>query len=289
MQNFRENFKYYFVGFLVVIAIFVWYTTFTEDRNGYLTVAFLDVGQGDAVFIDAPNGNQILIDSGVNKKVLSELGKIMPFYDRSIDVILATHPDGDHIGGFPSVLDKFKVSTIIESGNTSGSPVYEEFNKKANEENAKRILARRGQRIELGFVGENDVYLEILFPDRDVSGLEANDASIVAKLVYGSNSFLLTGDSPKKMEEYLVSLSPEDLDVDVLKLGHHGSKTSTSESLVGFASPEYVIIQVGENNYGHPSPETLETLNNFEIPILRNDLLGAIIMKSDGEGVWFLR
>ncbi len=263
------------------MVVFVWYAVFAESRSG-LMVTFLDVGQGDAIFIQAENGNQVLLDGGVNKKVLSELGKVMPFYDRSIDMVVETHPDEDHIGGLADVLKHYSVELIMESGVDSGSAVYQEIKNVAAEKGIKNILARRGMKINL----DKGAYLLILFPDRDVSKLDSNYGSIVAKLVYGKNSFFLTGDSPAGIEEYLVSLDAKNLKSDVLKVSHHGSDTSTSEIFLGYVSPEYAVISVGKDNkYGHPRPEILERLKKFGAEILRTDENGAIKMKSDGNNI----
>ncbi len=262
-------------------TIFVWYAVFAESGDG-LVVAFLDVGQGDAIFIKAPNGNQILIDGGPNNAVLRELSKIMPFYDRSIDMIIETHPDSDHINGIVEILRRYNVGLIMEPGVESDNSAYQEIKKIIQENNIKDVFARRGMKINLG----EGVYMDILFPDRDVAGMETNTASIVAKLVYGNNCFLFTGDSPKAIEEYLVSVDKENLKCDVLKIAHHGSRTSTSESFLGYVNSEYVVISVGKDNkYGHPNQEVLDLLNQFEIPILRTDEKGTIKIKSDGENL----
>ena len=259
----------------------VWYAVFAESRSG-LMVAFLDVGQGDAILIETSTGRQILIDGGPNKKVLQELSKIMPFYDRSIDVVIVTHPDGDHIGGLPEVLKRYNVDLVIESGVESDTAVSKAFENLIEEKNIKKVLARRGMRLVLG----NNAYMLVLFPIGDVAGWDTNDASIVAKLVYGKTSYLFTGDSPQKIENYLVFVEKENLDVDVLKAGHHGSKTSSSESFVGYASPEYAIISAGKNNrYGHPHKEVLDILGKFGAKILRTDESGTIKIKSDGENI----
>lgn len=277
--------KYFKHGFLLLLlgAVFlVWYAVFAGSKQD-LTVAFLDVGQGDAIFIDIAGGQQILIDGGPNKKILAELGKVMPFYDRSIDIVIATHPDQDHISGLLDVLERYDVSLIIEPGAKSEIAAYESLENLIKEKGVKKILARRGMKLALS----NGAYLLILFPDRDVSKMDTNDASIVAKLVYGDTSFLFTGDSPKKIENYFVFIDSESLDIDVLKAGHHGSKTSSSESFIGYASPEYAIISAGRNNrYGHPHKEVLDILEKLGIKILRTDLLGSIIMKSDGKGIF---
>lgn len=279
MKSFKKNFKYYFVGLLFLLTLFVWYAVFAETRDGLL-IAFLDVGQGDAIFIEAPNGNQVLLDAGPNNKVLRELSKIMPFYDRSIDMLIESHPDKDHIGGFVEVLRRYNVGLAMEPGVRSKSAAYKELNNLIAKKNIRKILARRGMRVDFG----DGVYLNILFPDRDLSNVNTNTASIIAKLVYGKTSFLLTGDSPKAIENYLVSIDGKRLKSDVLKVGHHGSRTSASELFFGYVSPRYAIILAGKNNrYGHPHKETIDLLNQFEIPILSTINLGTIKIKSDGE------
>jgi competence protein ComEC len=281
MENRAKNFKFFFLGLLFLIAALVWYAVFSESREE-LEVAFLDVGQGDAIFIQALNGNQILIDTGPNKQVLRELSNVMPFYDRSIDMLIATHPDSDHIGGMPDILDRFKIDYVLESGAGSESAVYSALGKIVEEKNINKILARRGMKINFG----ESAYLLILFPDRDVSDLDSNDASIVAKLVYANTSFLLAGDSPSKIEKYLAELSPESLDINVLKIGHHGSRTSSSEILLGYSSPDFAVISSGKDNrYGHPHQEVLDLLDKFGIKVLRTDELGTIVFKTNGENI----
>ena len=135
--------------------------------------------------------------------------------------------------------------------------------------------------------GKNGVFLEILFPDRDVSGLTTNNGSIVAKLIYGNTSFLLTGDSPKAVESYLVSLDGQSLRSDVLKVGHHGSKTSTGEIFLGYVSPEYAVISSGKNNkYGHPHKETTDALEKFNVSYWKTATAGTVVFRSDGEKVF---
>ncbi|MBI2628088.1 MAG: MBL fold metallo-hydrolase [Candidatus Niyogibacteria bacterium] len=284
-EKIKQNFKWYFLGLLLTATFFVWYAVFAESDQR-LTVAFLNVGQGDAILVDTPNNQQILIDGGPNKQVLAELSKVLPFYDRSIDVVIATHSDQDHISGLLDVLERYEVDFVMEPGVESETTVYKEFEKLVDEKQIKKILARRGMKLRLS----DNAYLLILFPDRDVLKMDTNDASIVAKLVYGNASFLFTGDSPKKIEGYLVSVDKNlpagELDVDVLKAGHHGSKTSSLESFVEYASPKYAIISAGKNNrYGHPHQEVMDILAKFGVKILRTDLLGSIIMKSDGENI----
>jgi len=278
-----KSIKLYFLGLLLFATVLVWYVVFVETRDG-LTIAFLDVGQGDAIFIEAPNGNQILLDAGPNGEVTRELGTVMPFYDRSIDMIIASHPDSDHIGGFPDVIKNYNIGLAMEPGVGSETAIYREFEKLLDKKDIQKVLARRNMRVNMG----DGAYLDILFPDRDPSGLDTNDASIVAKLIYGDTSFLLTGDSPQKIEKYLSEIYGDGLKVDVLKAGHHGSKTSSSEVFLGFTNPDYAIISAGfDNRYGHPHQEVLDRLAQFEIPILSTAELGTIIFKTDGGEIKF--
>lgn len=268
------------LGIFVVLDVFIWVAAIRADRHGELTVAFLDIGQGDAIYIEAPNGNQMLIDGGPpSGAVLRALGHVMPFYDHSIDLVLATHPDQDHVGGLPSVLDRMSVLGVITTENTSSTGAYAAFEQKILEKHPRRILARAGERIIL----DSGVAFEILFPTQNVRGWETNKGSIVARLSYGSESFLFTGDSPQEIEKYLVAKDGSALHTNVLKLGHHGSKTSSAREFLSAVSPDYAIISAGLNNrYGHPNKEVLDLLSELKIPSISTIDHGTIIFKTDG-------
>ncbi len=294
-MNKRLTIKTGIFSVLLFAAIISTYCAWREDRRGILTVAFLNIGQGDAIFIDSPAGNQMIIDGGPGKAVLRELSAVMPFYDRSIDVMLATHADQDHVGGLPDVLGRYKVNLFMETSNPGPSSSFEELERIVREREANntitKILARRGMIVDLGGGAE----LHVLFPDRDPIGMETNMSSIVAELVYGDNEFMLTGDSPLQIEHYLVSLEGalqgdfsggliSRLKSDVLKPGHHGSKTSSSNEFIEAVNPEYAVISAGlKNKYGHPHQEVLDILNKYRIKILRTDRDGRIIFKTDGK------
>lgn len=275
----KQNAKWATIGIFIFINIFIWVTTLRADRRGELTVAFLNVGQGDAIYIETPHGNQILIDGGNGNQVLRELGKVMPFYDRSLNLVLATHPDQDHVGGLAEVMRRIKVDGVITTENTSSTGAYTALEDSILSEHPRRILARAGERILL----DDNVALEILFPDRNARGWDTNTASIVARLSYGKESFLFTGDSPSAIERYLVGEKGGALHSTVLKLGHHGSRTSSSKIFLAAVSPDYAIISAGENNrYGHPHKEVLELLREFAIPFLNTAKEGRIIFRTDG-------
>jgi competence protein ComEC len=264
---------------ILISCSLIWYAILTQAQSNILKVSFLNVGQGDAIFIESPSGKQVLIDAGANSTVLKELSNVMAFHDRTIDLVIATHPDLDHIGGLPLVLQNFTVSFIAWSGLESNTAHDIAFQSAMIAEKGINIVALRGQSFDLGDGAE----LKILFPDRTLPQISPNYGSIVALLTYGEKSFLFTGDSPEAIENYLVSLDGNQLDIDVLKVGHHGSKTSSSEKFIQYTSPEYAIISLGQNNkYGHPHEQVLDILRASGAQILRTDKSGRITIKTNG-------
>lgn len=264
---------------LLVAVIFIFHLDW-QNTHRKLTFAMLNIGQGDALFIESPTGAQMLIDGGPAGKIISKLSQVMPFYDRSIDAIIITNPDADHIAGFLSVLKNYKVGRVFEPGTFNDSKTYKNLKKEIENKKIPDILAKRGMRINLG----GGAVLDILFPDRDVSNWTTNDGSIMARLSYGKTSVMLTGDATSETERIILSENPQsNLHSTILKVGHHGSHTSSSPEFVQAVSPEYALISDGKgNSYGHPHEETLGTLAKFGAKIFRTDELGTIIMKSDG-------
>lgn len=283
MNSTRGRTREVVLGVLILTNLLVWLALWQSKQNDILEVSFLDVGQGDAIFIETPNKYQVLIDGGKNRKVVSELGKLMPFGDRSIDVVISTHPDADHIGGLPEVVSRYQVGLYLEPGVESENDLDNELNTRLENRKVEKLLARRGQVIDFG----DGVKLVVLFPNTDVSNWETNDASIVAKLVYRNQSFLLTGDAGIKTENALMNLAMGDLDVDVLQAGHHGSRTSTSLSFAQAASPIYAIISAGkDNSYGHPHKEVLNILQRVGAEVLSTAEDGTITFETDGKFIY---
>ena len=239
----------------------------------------LDVGQGDALFIESPTGTQVLVDGGPPNKILGRLSQIISPFDRSIDAVIITNPDQDHIGGLQDVLKFYKVGKVFESGTWNDSKTYQTLETEIKNKNIPNILAKKGMRLNLG----GGAVIDILFPDRDVTSWETNDGSVVAKLSYGNTSFVLTGDAPIETEKIILAENSKDkLKSDVLKLGHHGSRTSTSKEFLEAVSPEVALISVGtKNKYGHPHQEILNLLDEFKMKILRTDEVGTVIIKCD--------
>lgn len=247
-----------------------------------LSVSYLDVGQGDSIFIETKEGTQMLIDGGRDDRVLIKLKEVMPVGDTSIDIVIGTHPDADHIGGLVSVLKNYKIGMILEPGSSSDSKIYKALEDEISKDKINRVLARQGMVINLG----DGATFKILFPDQDVTNWETNDSSVVGKLVYGKDSFLFTGDSPIKIEDYLLDTVPAELSSRVLKLGHHGSRTSSSTEYLKAVSPHVGIISAGlHNSYGHPHQETLGRLKELGIPYLSTTDKGTITFTSNGFGI----
>lgn len=280
MRHLRENLRWYVLGILFIGTALIWYVVLGGSVTNKLEVAVLDIGQGDAIFIKAPGGNEVLVDGGPGRIVLSALAKEMPFYDRSIDLLVITNPDKDHIAGFVDVMKNMKVGAMLLPGTLTDTEIYKTVLSTAKQYGVRIILGRRGEKIRLG----GGAYIEVLFPDRDVSGLATNTGSLIAKLVFGKTAMLLTGDSPAEVEDYLVKLDGKNLQSDILKVAHHGSKYSVSQMFYGVVNPQLAAISVGAGNtYGHPNKETLDALEQFKIKILRTDQVGTIRFVSDGE------
>ncbi len=266
------------------INIFVW-SYQPSQSSGFLNVSFLDVGQGDSIFIEAPNGKQLLIDGGRNGSVVSELASQMSFQDRQIDVVLATHPDSDHIGGLPEVFSRFDILNFVDTGTKGDTNTYRTLMDLVSSENSNYVKAKRGLVIVLD--KKNGVYFQVLAPDENFTFKDINDTSIVGRLVYGESSFLLTGDASKAVENILVYSDGEILDSDVLKAGHHGSKTSSSLLFLEEVSPDISIISAGYNNsYGHPHINVLENIKAVDSEILETSKEGTISFQSDGTKIW---
>lgn len=284
MERKRHYFIYIFITVIVIIGVGVWYFTLRYDATSpYLKVAFLDVGQGDSIYIEAPNGTQMLIDGGPDDAVLARLGEVMPWGDSSLDVVLATHSDADHISGLPSVIEQYHVPMIIENGASSKTKIFNRLEDTVVKNNVKKIIARRGMHIMLD--PERNIYFDVLFPDRDVSGFkETNDGSIVGKLVYGTESFMLTGDATTYTENLIMQNESSDtLHSTILKLGHHGSHTSSGILWLEKVHPETAIISAGlHNRYGHPHKDILDRLAELHIPYLSTYDKGTIMLKTDG-------
>lgn len=271
------------VVFLLIVGLILGFGLYKNYKMHPLEVSFLDVGQGDAILINYLQQYQILIDSGSSgKKVLAELSGVMPFMDNKIEVIIVTHPDRDHFAGFIDVLKKYEVGLVLDNGQDSDDEVWQEFQKLiVNKKIPKQIIVEGSALRVQGAEGTKGFKFKFFNPDKIVSDKkEKNDSSVVVRLDYGENSFLFTGDIGFEAEMDMI-FDKENLDVDWLKAGHHGSKYSGSDFFLARVTPEWSIISVGENSYGHPTEEALNRLRKVGSEILRTDELGTITVRCE--------
>ena len=253
------------LGLLSLVALQFW-----RVANGQLKISFLDVGQGDAILIETPDFKNILIDAGPNSTLVDRLGETLGFFDKTIDLFISTHPDKDHFAGILDVLPKYKIQSVMRTGIVEEGVLYTAFLDEIKQQNIPVIVPTANQDIQIA----RNVYLDVIYPLQGQSlwGKKVdkkNDTSIVLRLRRltdrgWENLAMLTGDAEFN-EESEILLSGQDLEAGILKLGHHGSKTSTSPTFLKAVKPAIAIISAGENNtYGHPHAETMEKIKNLK-------------------------
>lgn len=243
--------------------------------NENFSVSFIDVGQADSVLIRNGNYN-MLIDAGNN-----EDGEKLVNYFKSLGIeeftyVFATHPHEDHIGGMDDIINNFKIDNYYMSNKLSTTKTFMDVLDALDGRNLKYTVPNKGDTLKLG-----DANIKVIYPGDDKSNI--NDSSIVLKITYGKNSFLLTGDATSNVERKIYN---EDIKSDVLKVAHHGSSYSSTDVFLDKVKPYYAVISVGKNNiYNHPSNKTLEKLNKRNIKAYRTDLDGTIVFISDGDNL----
>jgi len=271
---------------LLVIAVLVSFTAATMPDDD-LHVSFLDVGEGDAILIQKGR-QQVLVDGGPSPQAINlELGSEMPFWDRTIDLLILTHPHHDHLAGLTEVLQRFQVKQVLYSDLDNESPLYDEWLKLINKKGIKHTMAQAGQQIDLGEGASIKVLnpQPILFTDTQ-SDIDNN--SVVLRLSTGDVSFLLTADIMKEAEFELIT-NRADLRSTVLKVAHHGSDTSTCQEFLAVVEPQVAVISASaDNRFGHPSPKVLDRLKaKIDVEkIFRTDQHGTIEFITDGERLW---
>ena len=277
----KKNLALIILIILFGLNFFAWLAVYDLNQPGFLEIVFFDVGQGDAVLIKSGEGHYILIDGGPDSKILEKLSEEIPVWQKEIDLIFLTHGHDDHYSGLIDVVKRYEVKNILWNGVMGESAGFARWKDSSLDSKAETRVAFAGQRIR----GKN-FFIDVLHPFFSLEGMEFKDAnlpSLILRLVFDETSFLLTGDAYQSIEKQLIEQA-EQIESNVLKVGHHGSKTSTLEEFVKAVTPEIAIISCGENNkFGHPHPETLETLTKYGINILRTDQMGDIKILSDGE------
>jgi competence protein ComEC len=293
MEFLRSKKFMYMIGILVACNVLAWTGVF-HLLQSTLEVVFLDVGQGDAVLVKTPQGRTILIDGGPEPVVLEKLGRELPFWERSIDVVLLTHPHFDHYRGLLDVVEHYSVSHVIWTGVRTDPGMFDGWHHLLSEKDTNVVIARQGITLRFGtmprcdHIQECKIVLEILHPFEDLEGTTSShldNTSVVAQLRAGDISFLFTGDAFQEIEYDLIEEYGQ-MFSSVLHVGHHGSSTSTSTPFLYAVQPEIAVIQAGKNNtHGHPHLVVLEKLESLGIDILRTDVHGSVSVRTDGEKI----
>jgi competence protein ComEC len=270
------------IGLLIIlflITVIVWVFVFKQENSKFLKVEFFDVGQGDSIFIETMDKKQVLIDGGPDLSILEKLGKTMLFYDRYIDLIILSHPEADHLNGLIEVIKRYEIGAIITTGVIRDTEQYKQWIETIEEKNIPIYIAEADGEIDFG----NNIKFTIFYPFDSLVGAklsDSNNSSVVGKLVYKNFETLLTGDIEKSAENKLIN-SGANLKSDILKIAHHGSKTSTTEEFLKAVNAILAVIEVGKDNkYGHPHQEVLDRLANILTFQTKN---GDIEILSDGQ------
>ena len=285
----------------MLIAVLVWAAVFSWPTKNF-DVYFCDVGQGDAIFIKGSNNFQMLIDGGPSSKVLECLNRGMPFWDRSINVIVLTHPHADHLTGLIEVIKRYNVGQILETDAVNNSPEYFEWQKLVQGKKVPVSFSYQVSAIDLGAGAKADV----LYPkesysayaegyggstealreggkDKNVSDL--NTTSVIMRLNYAGVSFLLPGDADKEEQNRLLS-TDYGLQSTFLKVPHHGSKTAMNNAFLNAVAPKFAIISVGKNQWGLPTTDFIDALQKMNVEIKRTDKNGTIKVEVKPNGEW---
>lgn len=274
MQNWFNKFLFLIVLILLFSLVSSEILNLQNKNSKILEVSYLDVGQGDATLISYLGKYQVLIDGGPNGKVLlAELGKQMPRMDKKIEIVILTHPDADHLSGLIDVIDSYEIGIFLDNGQRVETKVFQELEEELEKNKIERGLLNEGAAIGIGRYLDFNVFNpdEVWEEDR-----KRNEQSVVLRMDFGKNSFLFTGDATVETEKDMID-DLESLDVDWLKAGHHGSKSSTSKELLKAVTAENVIFSVGEKNrYKHPSTEILERIKKINVNIFRTDEMGTV-------------
>ena len=269
------------IGILITIILLLIAVNWQNNPGNDLEIIFLNVGQGDAILIKTPDDQQILVDGGPDKRVINELSNNMPFYDHDLDLVILTHPHADHVAGLVEVLKRYEVKKVMHTGVLHTAPDYLAFLEIIKEKNIENEIVKAKKDVMMG----SDVKLEFLYPFHDLSGTRPdnlNNTSIVFRLVYKDFKTILTGDAEIEVEKEIIKAG-FNLESQVLKAGHHGSNTASSDDFLDLLKPETAIIQCGlDNDFGHPHLRTLKKFRLRDMEVYRNDISGQISLFSDG-------
>lgn len=279
------NYKYLF-GFLALISVLVWMAVFSVDDK--LQVIACDVGQGDAILIQKQT-TQVLIDGGPDSSVLSCLGKYMPFWDKTIELVVLTHPQEDHYGGLIDVFKTYKVAKFGENNTNSSNISYGVLKKLVGGLGVDTLELKSGMLVRLGMI-----HLDILHPKQLNSNIDitekksnSNDNGLVILLKYAQFKALFTADVEIEVSDEL-STNSKIQNIEYIKVNHHGSRNGLSQKLLNSVSPKVAVISSGSgNSYGHPHAEVIKMINDYGVVFLRTDEIGHVVVTTNGLNIWY--
>ncbi len=281
----KRHFKYLFISLLFLLlfsssSLYIRKISSKKLNPNLMYVHYINVDQGDSILIQV-NDKNLLIDSGPKSHKRQLIKYLNSLGISSLDYVIATHPHDDHIGNMNTIINTYEVRSFYAPKVYSYTKSFEQMVEALKTKNLKIIPIQRGcNTINLG----NQTLTEVFSPINDEYDNE-NNYSAVIKISFGNTSFLFTGDAEKEIEDKLSSLH-DDISSDVLKIAHHGSSSSTTESFLTSVNPKYAVISAGRNNiYGHPDKETLSKLKKYNINILRTDIQNNITFISDGSKI----
>jgi competence protein ComEC len=265
---------------VIIYVVLQWRPNTSND----LSITMLDIGQGDAFYIRTPSGVDLLIDGGPDRRILDQLGAVMPPLDHTIDYVIATHPDADHIAGLAELPGHYDVRMLLTNGMTKDTAPARQLLTWPRQIGTQVQTVQRGQHLQL----DADTWLEFLHPDPgQPHPQDSNSDSIVCILHYKQASALFTGDATQETEATIIDYAQHNnitIDVDLLKVGHHGSRSSTSPQWLAALTPSIGLISIGaDNRYGHPHAAPLYWLNRYHVQMFRTDLQGRVLCRSGGE------
>jgi len=268
--------------FLVGFSAYAWFGVWLSKANSQFVFIALNIGQGDAIYIRTREGTDILVDCGPDRTILAELGVVMPPSDRTLEYVFTTHPDSDHIAGCMELTDRYVITNLITNGHGKNTHVAEQFAVWVQTQTLLPRIVRRGDRIDI----DADVWIEVLHPTNEEHE-DTNDDSLVMILHDRGVRIALTGDASSVIEEdILATHSPQLIDVDLLKVGHHGSRFSTSDQWLAATTPTIAVLSAGiDNRYHHPHPTVLYRLRKTGVQTFRTEKQGRITCYSDGVSI----
>jgi len=276
---------------LVLLSLFflggIFFYQSAKINDGKLHLIVCDVGQGDAIYLKTPSGKDILVDGGPNDSVLNCLNNNMPFWDRTLDLVVLTHPDADHISGLVSVLERYTVLHFVTSETSKSTGIYKKFLQQLQKNNLALKYVYSKDKIDFTDGVVSEVIwptVEVINSSKPINESKVNEFSVIQVITFGNFKALLTGDAGAIVED---QIAKDAGDIDILKVPHHGSKTAMTDYFLSATKPELAVISVGaKNSYGHPTQITLGLLENHNAKILRTDKNGEVEITTDGKNYW---